>query len=609
MKYSSRLDWSRCRAVLAGGQSLRLPSSRPAHDGPRLRTSWRSSREQDVSEQMRSFSGSLAHYTRKRRPHLQSSALEGPSSAFESEGSTRSNIQAGDRDRYVGRTLIAQKLRRQLKTQQELLELVGPDDGESVEAHLEFYKDPYRRGYAQPDGPQLAVSESSAEWHYPGAKEVAVPNDYEERILLHLRTLLYDRIARRDAATLQEIYQTYRRLPEPRMQYLTGSTRHRLLHALGFPEGKDVQSMFRHFAVIAEVKSFGLKLTRGEWNAAIAHASRYVARSSHEEVEQALVLWKEMEQLSGIVGSDVTFNILFDVASKAGNFTLAEMLYNEMEARGHAFNRYHHVSLIHFFGLKHDTVAVRAAYREMVCQGHIVDTVVINCVLAGFIRSGEEFEADELYEKMKSRRGQALRPPAAKESLLVKAVTQAFDMFAKVSKSNPSMRSVFQNLASIEPNLQTYRILLNHYGAKVGNIVKVAHLLDDMKAFNIPLHGAVFLALFKSFATHGGHITSPWNIQRLESVWVALLQALDNGHKGLTVSTWLALWALRAFVRCSSKAHVVQVYEELSKRWDLDTSNKRFMAEALHKLLNPTHTSPIKQNRMRKSWDENGGAM
>ena len=341
--------------------------------------------------------------------------------------------------------------------------------------------------------------------------------------------------------------------------------------------------MLRYFAVIADTKNAGFSLTSYQWNTAMSFATSYVARTTEVEVEAALKLWHQMENEAKIKANYVTFNIIFDAASKAGKLNLAEMVYQEMTHRGFAYNRYHYTSLIHFFGLKLDSSGVRAGYREMVEAGEIIDTVVTNCLIASFIRCGEEPSAEHVYEKMKAYNKELPTLPH-KDYTLAKAINKVLIMFARIGKKHPSMRPAFQKSALLSPDLQTYRILLNHYGLKLGNLSKVAQFLDEMKAFQIPLHGIIFLALFQSFSVHGGS-GSDWSAQRLDSVWHAFLDALDSGADGLYISTWLAMAVLDAHARYSSRDDLLGVYDCLQSRWDLDEKNSQYMLHYLQQLL------------------------
>ena len=207
---------------------------------------------------------------------------------------------------------------------------------------------------------------------------------------------------------------------------------------LGIVERKDEHSMLRYLSVVDDMKSTAIPLTTGEWTSAISFASRYVARSTEVEVESALHMWREMEHIAGVKGTDGTFNVLFDVACKAGKFTLAEMIYKEMHARGFEFNRFHHVSQIHYYGLKGDGDGARAAYKTLVEAGEIVDTVVLNAMISALITAHEPNAAENIYERMKKihleSSGSALQPRNYKSRRVINAVLMKM---AKIVKAEP----------------------------------------------------------------------------------------------------------------------------------------------------------------------------
>ena len=499
-------------------------------------------------------------------------------------------------------------------SKEQLLALVDPDpydpfSSANAEDHFRFFRDPYMRNYAPDNGPELILARTREDMDFPNHEQVVVADPEEAEILTDLRIAVLTRLRSPHKVDLDTIYEIYQRLPEPRIPYIYGRLRHYLLKALGQPARKNTKSMLRYFAVIADVKNNGIALTRAEWNCAISYASRYVGVTTEVEAEAALKLWREMECEAGIKGTDVTFNILFDVASKAGNFPLAEMIYKEMESRGHRFNRYHFVSLIHFFGLKLDGTGIRAAYREMVDAGEIIDTVALNAVISGLLRCGEETAAERVYERMKEAvrtsgssngsgsgsgsgsgdgdddggGGSSVMP--ARTYTTDRAITRALLMFAKIGRQYPDMRPTLQRNAPIHPDLHTYRILVNHHAVIHGDLAKVAQYLDEMKLFHIPLHGAIFLALFKGFATHGGVPRSAWSAQRLFSIRDALVSALDDGVMGLEIKTWLVIWVLRAFARCAVQEDVLDVYEDLKARWRLDDAEEQFMLDYLGQIL------------------------
>lgn len=466
----------------------------------------------------------------------------------------------------------------------KMLSYVGQSEVGSAEEHFDFYRDPYRRGYAAPDGPTLRVSEKRGDVQYPSADETARTNDETQDTLGRLHLAIWQRLRYPHRYSLEGIYKLYGELPEPRMLCLTWQWRNRLLKVMGTPQKRDMESMLRYFALVADVKNAGLTLRRSQWNYALAFASQYTAWATTQEMESALRIWKEMEKDANVMGNDVTFNILFDVAAKAGNFTLADMIYKEMENRGIEFNRYHHVSLIHYFGLKLDSGGIRAAYREMVEAGELIDTVALNCVISGLLRCGEEAAAEETYQRMKNDHHMAAEIPQ-RDYMMNKVVTKVLMMFTRVGKKHPELKKSFQTNIRLTPDLHTYKLLVNHYAIRIGNLQKVAQYLDEMKHLNIPIHPTIFLALFKGFYTHGGFSGSDWSQQRLEGVLAAFYQAHDERAKEFRIDRWVVIWALRAVKKCSSNEALVQTFETMSQRWDIEPDRHPFMHALFENIL------------------------
>lgn len=541
-------------------------------------------------------------------------------------GAEQENVKDADKEQRLPEGFFQNK--------QEMLDLVDQNQTGTVDDYINFQRDPYMRGYAAADGPELTVSDRPDDKNFPDFDHVRGAGDPIQRKVAKLWRAIQRRLSNPYKTDIDYVYSLYEQLPEPRIPYLHSRIRHKFMEVLG-REDKNRTSMLRYFAVVADIQRAGLRLTLAEWNACMAFAARWVGRSSEKETSAALRTWKEMEGDAGIRGNAVTFNILFDVASKAGNYDLAEMLYEEMEKRNLPWNRYHHVSLIHFFGLKMDSDGVRAAYKEMVEAGELIDTTVLNCVIAGFLRCGEEYAAERVYERMKTAHERAPKMPY-RNYMDNKVVSKVLMMFAKVSKDasnrrcnkrkpndgpkavaqteaqgesnggnhgvkaadldadaegdgdGGALRKHFQKQSPLSPDIQTYRILLNHYAVRMSALDKVAHFLDDMKWFQVPLHGAIFLALFKGFALHGGP-GQHWSRERLVNVYDAFQAALAENANGIYVDAWMARWILRAFHRCDTEERVLEVWSELKPRceMDFDPRDIEHFENFLVDLLNP----------------------
>ncbi|PHH86711.1 hypothetical protein CDD83_9861 [Cordyceps sp. RAO-2017] len=459
----------------------------------------------------------------------------------------------------------------------------GDDEG-TADQHFDYYRDPYRRGYALPDGPRPRISDRPHDAHFPSATDAFWIDDKTRNLLQRLYVAISGRLRHPSLVSLDAIHKLYSQLPEPRMLHLTWQWRNRLMRAMGTPRKRSLPSMLRYFALVADVKKAGLTLRRSQWNFALAFAAKYTSRGTSRELESTLRLWSEMERDAKIPGNEVTFNILFDVAAKAGNFRLADMVFQEMENRGMDFNRFHHVSLIHYFGLKLDSAGIRAAYKEMVESGEMIDTVVLNCVISGLLRCGEEEAAEETYHSMKDNHSLAPEMPQ-RDYMMSRVITKVLMMFSRVSKKHPELKQPLQSRVHLEPDLHTYKLLVQHYAIKMGNLNKIAQFLDEMKFFKVSVHPTVFLAIFKGFYLHGGFRGSDWSEARLNGVLSALYQARDAHPQGFLIGRWLVIWALRAVKRCSSTEAVEQTFTALSQRWDIPPDRQAFMHEIYKNIL------------------------
>lgn len=460
-------------------------------------------------------------------------------------------------------------------TKEELLSLVDQYESNSLTDHLPILQLPSFKPH-QPE-PDLVVSDTERDVLWPPERYVWPAQGEQRRSVEELEESL-----KGAGLDPEEYYQLYRALPAPRVPYMSSYARHRLLQRLGVLERKDEQAMLRYLSVLDDMKATGIPLTTSEWNIAISFAGRYVARTSATEVEGALRVWREMEHGADIRANAATFNILFDAATKAGKFRLAEMIYQEMDRRGYPFNRFHHVSVIHYHGLRADGEGVRKAYKALVDAGEVVDTVILNCMISSLFRAYEPQAALQVYERMKKlQENKSGTTVPARMYRTHRELGKVFMKLAASAKQDSIKLKGFQKKAGIAPDVKTYRILIQYIAIESGELHKTAKLLDEMRLFDVPLHGSIFLALFTAFSKHGGIRYTQWTEPRLESVWKAYLQAIDisNGH--IFVGKWIVLWALKAFKSCSGKARTIQAWEEIQNKWSPEPEDLEFIKGVL----------------------------
>ncbi|KAH8596455.1 pentatricopeptide repeat-containing protein-like protein [Bisporella sp. PMI_857] len=460
------------------------------------------------------------------------------------------------------------------RTREELLALVDQYSGTSFTDQLPLIELP--RLHQPSDGPHLTISDKvEDEW----------PPPYQEwpADVLTIRKLdtLTEMLS--DFETDPEvIYQLYQDLPEPRAPYLPSKLRHKLLRHLAVVEKKDEQSMLRYFSVINDMKSVAIPLTVGEWTSATSFAARWVKQSTEVEVEAALHVWREMEHFAGVSANEVTFNVLYDVACKAGKFPLAEKIHEEMKSRGLRFTRFSHVGQIYLNGIKGDGDGVRAAFKRLESAREIIDTVVLNALLAAFARCDEGTQVEQIYSFMKQK---AIPDMAPKTFLERRVIDRTYLRWAEIIRENPSKQQDLQAISMMGPNGRTYRILFNYFAVDIGDLDKTALFLDDLMDLKVPLHGTHFLAFFRAFATHGGIRYTKWTASLLERTWEIYLTAVDDDVADVRMNKWIILWSLRAFAKCSGKSRMITVWEEVRDKWGPDEAELEFIMRNLRALL------------------------
>lgn len=399
----------------------------------------------------------------------------------------------------------------------------------------------------------------------------------QKRSIESLQDLLKD-----ETSSHEQIHEAYCQLPCPGVRYLSGYYRHLLFHRLSVIEVKNRKSMLRYLSVVDDMKEASLPMNQAEWTSAIAYVGRCFWHVEASTVEHALHTWKEMEQEAGVRSNSVTFNVLFDIATKAGKFVLAEMILKEMQARGLEYTRFSYVGFIFYYGMKGDGAGVRRAYKELVEAGQIVDTVVMNCVIASLIRAGELPAAEQVYERMKRLLYEKTgRPVPSSNWKHSRDLGRALDRAARTVHGNEKRLRRLQAEQFLVPNLRTFCIFIDHHVHRTGELRHIITLLGEMQSLRIPMHGRVFVKIFQGFWRHGGVKYTSWTRQRLETVWESLLVALDQELEDVHMVKWMIVWVIRAFAKCSGRERTLQVWEQVRDRWKISNSDEKGTVEYL----------------------------
>ncbi|KAL1960219.1 hypothetical protein VTO42DRAFT_8762 [Malbranchea cinnamomea] len=404
--------------------------------------------------------------------------------------------------------------------------------------------------YADILGPEDAVKSLRAVLSNPN-KEMAAPSgvkndrylqdDMHIPAVARLVSLLEDK-----NSSNQLLFRTYRDIPSPGVCHLSEQTRGRLLHRFANPPRPRRVYGLRFLAIIDDMCKASLSISPAYWMAAIHMAGRCTPKITESDLNAALNVWRRMENEAKVPSTSVTFNILFDIAIKAGQFRLADKIIYEAKKRNVDFTRFGRVAQIYYQGLRRDAEGVRQAYREFVEAGEIVDTVVLNCVMVSLIRAGRFDLAEQMYQRMGDVHNAIMNRGQNTGSSSV--YPQPFDNYAAYRKASrklgrilgmsaflkhkmPDQHRVLQSTLPLTPDAKTFHILLSYHVFHTGDLERFLALLRDMEVhFSIPPQGMVYIFLFQGFSKHGGKPKSPWTFERLQAVWAAFLRAVENSN-------------------------------------------------------------------------------
>ena len=352
-----------------------------------------------------------------------------------------------------------------------------------------------------------------------------------------------------DRSSNQALFDAYKRFPPPGVSWLPKGVQRLFLHRMSTPAKKSVKTMVRYLSLIDDMQLAKLPVTVAEWSSAIYLAGRSFKQVTTAALDAAIVQWRNMEQDAGVRSTHVTFNILFDIAVRAGKFALAESFLKEMFSRGLRLNRLGRVSLIYYHGLRGDGDAVRRTYRDFVEAGEIVDTLVLNCVIAALLNAGESAAADQIFGRMKDlqSRLQTGKRPDGSETFYMKYPEPSTGMIGREMASNslgrilqqaphlqrlmPQHHTHLQDMMPLRPDHVTFRALVSYHANVTADLDRVIVLFKEMtEDYNLPLRPIFYSLLFKGFALHGksGSETGRWNFKQLETAWKMCRNALKD---------------------------------------------------------------------------------
>lgn len=347
----------------------------------------------------------------------------------------------------------------------------------------------------------------------------------------------------------QYIFRLYRDVPAPGVSYFSKRTRGELLRRFSRPPERRWVDARRYLALVEDMITSGLPMSRSLWTSAIHLAGRAAGRVKKHDLIRAIGIWQQMEHVAGIKSDNVVFNTLLDISIKAGQFTVADRLVVEMKKRGLGFDRCGKVTMIYYHGLRQDFEGIRRAYNEFVDSGEFVDTMVLNCLVASFIRAGQVKTAELLYLRMMQAQATTQRhfatdvdgkshhlPTLSSEFNIYRKRAQKLSRLLKFSMllkiKLPKHYDALQDALPMTPDTRTFHIFLKFHAHESGSLHGFMSVLADMEnTFAVPPRGMVYLLLFEGFAQYGNRRRA-WSAERLQEAWRAFLRALhESKHR------------------------------------------------------------------------------
>jgi len=405
----------------------------------------------------------------------------------------------------------------------------------------------------------------------------------------HVRRL--ERLLQDDEAPHDMVYEVYKKLPAPGVVYLRLSTIRCMLHHLSIVERPTPAAMQRFPAILDDMKTAHIHIITSEWTSAIYLTGRAMGKVTAYDLHSAISLWQDMEQRAGLKSTYVTLNVLFNIAVKANEFALAETFLQIMKTRKIKMHRHHRSSLIFYYGVKQDGNAVRRAYQNMINCGDVIDTSIMNSVIAALIRAGEASPAEHVFERMKRLHAtRRISAPGHRFFTHAWRDRRSLGIFLtyegrRLTKTNePDKLKQLQEFAPIAPDTHTYAILIRYHASTAGNIDRVKELLREMRLNSLPLNGTIFIVIFYGFNSFGGVRYSSWTPSELEKFYAQYIKALKEKLEGTWLSCLAVLATLRAFSRVSGRERTVEVWQELRSLWDPSEDELEEVLMALRKL-------------------------
>ena len=382
-----------------------------------------------------------------------------------------------------------------------------------------------------------------------------------------------------------DVWRRYNKLDRPRCKVISRDALRLILNALAKERPRTRKGMQRYLSIVEDmlVQNPIILPDVEEWTTCISYVGRQHKNPVKEDLENALQLWRKMEEFN-VPASTTTFNVLLDIAVRTKRWSTTTTLVQEMKDRGHKHDRYTWTTLIAKAGQLGDSAGLREVCKTMLESGEIIDIYILNAIMAAYIRVREPDQAEILYKQIKEfalqthvATGQPSFPkPISEEAhkqytknYMQRALVNRAALLggAKLRENDLSPRGTVTSDYFLMPDVATCNVLLQHYCVTLGDFTKAGVILSDMETFNLPDTYSMYKSLMIGFALYG-NATGPWSLGRLDYIFSSLIF-----NREVSLKQDLVVSILRAYRRTAGVSRAREIWTVLDDQWQNQGGN------------------------------------
>ena len=328
---------------------------------------------------------------------------------------------------------------------------------------------------------------------------------------------------------IESVFAAYLNIPFPRIKHMPDYVVADLLKVIRQSQSKSDKAAERYFVVMDDMVASGIAPSVRDFTSALWLVGRSNDSDPKLGLDRALDIFSRMEQHGNRRAHTVTFNTLGDLTLRARRFDLFKKTLQQMSARELREDRFTCLLRLRYFGLIREPAKVKQTYRDMISDGHLIDTTVLNCVIKNLMISGDTATAEKTFERMKET-----TDPITQENQV--ETSQAWNHQQQLAKilqysswlfqSDSDSLGQLQRSTPTSPNTYTYRLIIRYHCFTTKSLHRIVDLLDEMQQAGLFITRPIFYMVFAGFSTNSSGKFSPWNATQLEAIFDLFVQCV-----------------------------------------------------------------------------------